>query len=305
MILNAENSMKKIFAAFISRLVAFIILMLFIGPVLGQEEQTAVNLTFTTWKYSDGTRTLVSKITATDSIGEVPAEGLEMRFFNPSEKEENLIGSVKTGADGKAVLSIAPSAKLISDKDGVMKFVCRFDGTPKYESSEADISVKDARIEIGFAEVDSVRKITYNGVVKNAKGEELPLANMDVLLYVPRMFSMLKVVDGWLEEDGEGESDFPGDLIGDSAGVVKIYARIEENPDFGNLEAEGVTNWAITKHNEKREGPQRELWTPIAPLWMIITLIIMLTGVWAHYIYAIVQLVLINRDGKKHKEKPT
>jgi hypothetical protein len=43
----------------------------------------------------------------------------------------------------------------------------------------------------------------------------------------------------------------------------------------------------------------RELWTPIAPLWMIITLIIMLTGVWAHYIYAIIQLVLIKRSKNK------
>jgi hypothetical protein len=305
MILNAEKSMKRILAALTLPLVVSFILTLSTGNVFGQEEQSAVTLTFTTWKYADGTRTLVSGITATDSIGEAPVQGLEIHFFNPSEAGENLIGSINTGANGKAILSIAPSAKLIADNNGIMKFTCRFDGTPKYEASEAEIKVKDARIEMGFAEIDSVRKITYKGVVKNAKGEEQPLANMDVYFYVPRMFSMLKVVDGWLEEDGEGESDFPGDLIGDSTGVVKMYARIEENPDFGNLEAEGATNWAIPKHNEKREGPQRELWTPIAPLWMIITLIIMLTGVWAHYLYAIVQLVLINRAGKKHKEKPT
>jgi len=36
-----------------------------------------------------------------------------------------------------------------------------------------------------------------------------------------------------------------------------------------------------------------------APLWMIITLIVMLTGVWAHYIYAIYELIII----KFHKEK--
>jgi hypothetical protein len=31
---------------------------------------------------------------------------------------------------------------------------------------------------------------------------------------------------------------------------------------------------------------------------MIITLIIMLAGVWGHYIYAIVQLVMINKSTK-------
>jgi hypothetical protein len=29
----------------------------------------------------------------------------------------------------------------------------------------------------------------------------------------------------------------------------------------------------------------------------------MLTGVWAHYIYAVIQLVLINKAGKAKKEK--
>ena len=37
---------------------------------------------------------------------------------------------------------------------------------------------------------------------------------------------------------------------------------------------------------------------------MIITLIVMLTGVWGHYIYAIIQLILINRAGKVKKEDP-
>jgi len=295
--------MKKIPVTFISRLIAFFFLtVLIISQVSGQEEPVAVNLKFSTWKYADGTRTLVARITSTNDSGEVPAEGLDVNFFNPSEKEENFIASIKTGPDGKAVLTLQSSSKLISGPDGIMKFVCRFDGTPKFEAAEADVAVKDARISIGFAEIDSVRKITCQGVMINEKGEEVPLANMDVYLFVPRMFSMQKIVDGWLEEDGEGESDFPADLVGDSAGVVKIYARIEENADFGNLEAVAETNWALKKHGDNPEVPTRELWTPIAPLWMIITLIIMLAGVWGHYLYAIIQLILINRAGKVKKE---
>jgi hypothetical protein len=151
--------------------------------------------------------------------------------------------------------------------------------------------------------VDSVRKILYRGKVTNGEGKEIPLANMDIFFFVPRMFSMLKIQEGWLEENGEGSSDFPLDLIGDSMGVVNIYARIEENPDFGNLEASGRIDWALKKHGMGFEGPQRELWTPIAPLWMLITLIIMLSGVWGHYIYAVIQLIMINRAGKKQSEE--
>ena len=256
--------MKKIPVTYLSRLIPFIFLIVCIfSQASGQEEPASVNLNFTTWKYANGTRTLVARITSTGDSGEVPAEGLDVHFFNPSEKEDNLIASVKTGADGKAILTLQPSQKLFSGKDGVMKFLCRFDGTPKFEATEAEVAVKDAKIEITFAEIDSVRKITYRGIVINAKGEEEPLANMDVLLFVPRMFSMLEIIDGWMEEDGEGESDFPADLVGDSAGVVKIYARIEENADYGNLEAIGEIDWALKKHGKTRRDPDGNCGLPL------------------------------------------
>ncbi len=57
-----------------------------------------------------------------------------------------------------------------------------------------------------------------------------------------------------------------------------------------------MISWATPKRLINAEGPARELWTPIAPMWMIITLIIMLAGVWGHYIYAIVQLIGIRRS---------
>jgi len=46
----------------------------------------------------------------------------------------------------------------------------------------------------------------------------------------------------------------------------------------------------------------RELWTPIAPVWMIVTLIIMLAGVWGHYIFAVIQLIIIKHQSKQKKD---
>jgi hypothetical protein len=269
-----------------------------------QAEKTTLNAELTTWKYSDGTRTLIDKVTISGENGNIPVVGLTITYINSGEGKDNVLGTAVTAADGRAVFSVAPNTKLSCDDKGIIRFLAKSGENDKYAASETNLEVKDARIEIGFAEIDSVRKITYRGVIRNAKGEEEPLANMDVYFFVPRMFSMLKIVDGWLGEDGKGESDFPITLSGDSAGVIKIYARIEENADFGNLEAVGESGWATRKHGSRPEGPQRELWTPIAPMWMIITLIIMLAGVWAHYIYAVVQLVLINKAGKEKKEKP-
>jgi hypothetical protein len=285
---------------------SFVIGLLLVSPtiIFAQEEKSPLNVELITWKFSDGTRTLIDKVSTTGENGNIPVEGLTITFINGDQGKENILGTAVTGADGRAVFTVAASTRLSCNSAGIIRFLARSAENDKYPASETSLEVKDARIEIGFAEIDSVKKITYRGVIKNAKGEEEPLVNMDVYFFVPRMFSMLKIVDGWLGEDGKGESDFPAGLSGDSIGVIKIYARIEENADFGNLEAVGESNWALKKHGSNLEGPQRELWTPIAPLWMIITLIVMLTGVWAHYIYAVIQLILINKAGKEKKEKP-
>ena len=95
-----------------------------------------------------------------------------------------------------------------------------------------------------------------------------------------------------------GYIDFPPSLIGDSLGNILVIARPEDHYDYGNVEVSAEINWAIPKKLLSAEGPVRKLWTPIAPLWMIITLIIMLSGVWGHYIYAIIQLVKIKRSKK-------
>ena len=124
------------------------------------------------------------------------------------------------------------------------------------------------------------------------------------------MFNLLKIGETDLDEAGTGKVEYPGKLVGDSLGNIIILARIEENDMFGNVQGQSSISWGIPKQYYLAEKPSRELWTPIAPIWMIVTLIIMLTGVWAHYIYAVVQLIKIKQISKKtqivspEKEQP-
>ena len=155
-------------------------------------------------------------------------------------------------------------------------------------------------IDFEFVEKDEEKLIFFTGVVYG-QNDTLSLADDDLYFYVPRMFSDLMIAEGWFEENGEGYVEFPSDIIGDSAGVVEVIARISEHFDYGYVEKRGFINWAVPFHAVVREVPARELWTPIAPLWMIITLIIMLAGVWGHYIYAIYQLHKIKKLGKRSK----
>jgi hypothetical protein len=136
-----------------------------------------------------------------------------------------------------------------------------------------------------------------------ADGKFNPLGGQTVLVYVPRMLSLLKIAEIALDSLGSGTAEFPKNIIGDSVGNLTVIAQIEENDIFGTIKAESKINWGLPKRLLSPERPTRELWTPVAPLWMIITLIIMLTGVWGHYVYTIVQLFMIKKDGTSSKAK--
>jgi hypothetical protein len=201
---------------------------------------------------------------------------------------------------GNAVLK-APLAGIPATREGMVTYTASFAGKGKYEPAEATFSAKPARIKLSFNAEDSLRIMKLVATSRNEKGEEVPAGKETVSIYVPRLFSLLKIGEVSLEEDGTGLFEFPGDIVGDTLGNLEILAKIEEHDLYGYVQGRGIINWGVHKQYYKAEVPSRELWTPIAPLWMIITLIIMLLGVWAHYVYAVYELVMIKKLSKKDK----
>ena len=110
------------------------------------------------------------------------------------------------------------------------------------------------------------------------------------------VFSMLKVGEVELL-DGEGMIEFPTTLPGDSIGNLQIIARIEESNDFGTVEVSSVKDWGKARPPiiiEKRRG----LGDTDAPIWMVYTLIVLMSAVWFHYCYLLFILYSIKRKGK-------
>lgn len=289
--------MKKISSLF----VAFLFTLNLLHPVatIAQDEQLTTTLELVTLKQGKDVMQLNAMLTVDEGSSLVGKTGLAVNFFAINGDEEVLLGSGPVNEKGKAAFAAGDLTLVKPDESGYLHFAARFDGTEEYGSSEAMAQVMDAWLELEFFEEEDARFIRYSGFFKGPGGSVNPIADQDVYLYTPKMFSLMKFEDGWLESEGTAVADYPAQLIGDTLGNIEILVRIEEHPDFGNVEASNTINWAIAKHSEKAEGPSRELWTPIAPLWMIVTLIIMLTGVWAHYFFAVYQLYRIKRSSKK------
>ena len=275
----------------------FLIISFSHAGLLAQDSEPAdIYMEFSTWKYNDMSRSLLAKITSDNDEGEYFVEGLSVQFRLTNGEEMLILGNAVSNTDGIAEFNIADGTiEYPKDEEGYIYFTASFDGSDAYWEAEEELMVKDVELSITFEEEGDDKLVYFEGIIFGPE-EEWPLADDDLFFYVPRMFSDMKIADGWFEEDGTGYIDFPTTVIGDSAGNVLVIARLEDHYDYGNVEVSDMISWATPKRLIRAEGPVRELWTPIAPMWMIITLIIMLAGVWGHYIYAIVQLIGIRRS---------
>jgi hypothetical protein len=242
-------------------------------------------------------------LTATLSINKggfiLALQNAGITFTASNGATKYLLGQMKTDQEGNAVFK-ALLAGLPADKEGVVLYGAIFEGTEKYPEAEDQISAKPAKIRLFFSIEDSLRTLAVTATRKNANGEDVGIPDETVHLYVPRLFSLLKIGEITLDENGKGSIEFPKEIVGDTLGNLEVLARIEEHDLFGFVQGRNPINWGVPKQYYTAEVPSRELWTPIAPLWMIITLLIMLVGVWAHYVYAVYELVMIKRLSKKN-----
>jgi hypothetical protein len=255
--------------------------------------------------YLCGNDTVILTATLGISKGDFPfaLQQAEIDFTASGGGAAVPLGKAATDQEGIAVLKV-PVAGLPAGKDGMTEYAANFAGNDKYPAAGATFAAKPARIRLSFTLQDSLRILTVVATQKDLKGETVPVAKETVLIYIPRLFSLLKIGEISLDENGTGTLEFPKEIVGDTLGNLTVLARIEEHDVFGFVQGQNVINWGVHKQYYKAEVPSRELWTPIAPLWMIITLIIMLAGVWAHYVYAVYELYMISRIAKRERERP-
>jgi hypothetical protein len=226
-----------------------------------------------------------------------------IEFSASGDKETQSLGQAKADEEGNAILKLPVTGGGPQGKDGKTTYIAKFNGKGKYLPAVETFSAKIAKITVNFSKEDSLSFILVSAIQVESNGASKPIQKQKVIVYVPRLFTLLKIGETDLDENGLGKVEYPGKLVGDSLGNIVVIARIEENDLFGNVQGQSHISWGIPKQYYLAEKPTRELWTPIAPIWMIVTLIIMLTGVWAHYIYAVVQLIKIKQLSKKNPER--
>ena len=228
-----------------------------------------------------------------------PLEGLAVDFYAGEDSLVSL-GSVSTDEDGMAVFRLEDISGLPASADHEIRFFAEYTGSDEILPAEYELYIVDAHVEMGLEMVDSIGTV-YVRAYTDHDGEELPIVDEDIYVYVARLFNDLPVGEDFLDENGTFTVEIPGDIPGDPEGGIEVIARFNDHYLFGTVEARRTVPWGIpTDPHMPPAG--RTLWTQIAPLWMIITLTILLTGVWSHYIYVIIQLIRVKKIAREEKE---
>ena len=248
-------------------------------------------------KDNEGEKILSARIYYEDEISEKSLPGLTIKFYT-SQDDPVLIGEAVSGNNGWATVSLDETVMAENLPEGEpWWFYAEFEGNERISMVSAETTIMDVNLDMTLnEEEDGSKSVTLNGSVFS-DGEVINLSGEEVYLFVPRMFSLLQVGSGILE-DGTATISFPDDIPGDAEGNLTVIGRFHEHWQYGNVERKIISDWGVPASHEVAES-YRALWTQIAPRWMIITLTILLLGVWGHYIFAIVSLIGIRRLAKK------
>ena len=269
-----------------------------------EDELTAsdykMRFSFKTVKQHDNTRLLeVSFIgqNKKDRKDKIPVFDAVIKFYN----NEVLLGEAITSDEGTAQLTVSASQNYITDEDGYINLLAKFEGSDGLDEEEEEIQVKDLFLELNLEEIDSVKTVLVKAFTIDSLGVETPLEEADLIISVGGMISKMKLEEGTIE-DGEFEFKFPTDIPGDVNGDIIVYSIISDNDDFGNVIQQKNVNWGTFKNDIVKD--ENKLWSEAAPIWMYIVLTILLVGVWANYLYTAINLFKIKKEGKEIELKP-
>lgn len=229
---------------------------------------------------------------------------MKVTFFQVLGDEERELGFVITDNRGKAVLNVKADSSLKADAEGKVYFKAVFAGNKAMESAEEVTEFKRARLEITPVKEDSLLSVQIR-LVDIGTGEEVPVPETLVGIFVKRFFNPLKVGEGTTDESGEALVEFPLGLPGDSAGNLTLMAKLDENEVYGNLEATVMApKWGEPVSNKIEDQP-RALWSSHPPIWMLITFIVLMLVVWGHYVVIVYELFRLKKEQPKDAANAT
>lgn len=260
-----------------------------------QEEKSLISPTidFVSVQKSDNSIDLKASIRAKINGTVTRLYGMKIIFSAVTDSTTKELGKVITDRTGTAILN-HKTDELAADAEGKFHFKVNFEGNKSANAAEGEVTVKKARLIVTPVKEDSVLSVKVT-LLDLSSGAEKPIPDTDLGVFIKRSFNPLKLGEGKTDENGEVSVEIPAGLPGDAKGNITLLARLDDNEQYGNLEASVIQQWGTPVSDEVKELP-RALWSPHPPLWMLITFIILMAAVWGHYVVIVYELFRLRKE---------
>jgi hypothetical protein len=124
-----------------------------------------------------------------------------------------------------------------------------------------------------------------------------PVENAIVQFAVRRSFGNLKLGDDKTLDDGTAAVKFPADLPGGATGELNLIAEVKDTAAYAGGCAELVAEGGARMAADADAFP-RSLWTPHAPVPLLLVIFSLMAGVWITYGCVVLQLISIWKGSK-------
>lgn len=222
------------------------------------------------------------------------------KLYLDSNATQNLIASITTDKDGRAKSFIPPSLKEIWEATPQHKFIAVAKGKEGEISTELEIT--KAKINIDTSSEESTRTITVQ-VMKYENAEWQPASEVEMKVGILRLGGILSAGDEetyTTDSSGTVTVELTKDsLPGDKKGNITLVVKVEDNDQYGNLQAEKTVPWGVSFSTDNNFFDQRKLWSTNfrTPLWLLFMAYSIVIGVWGTIIYLILQIIKIKKLG--------
>lgn len=281
-------------------LIGVLILIMSSQTVIAQEankeeiEMISPNVELIAIQKADNTIDLKASVKAKINGKTRKMHSLKIHFFLITDTSETEIGALNADNSGAATFNVKTEQLRISS-DGFVKCKAVVNANKNMEEGEAEFSFKKALLTIRPASSEDVKSVEIK-LVEITKDGETPIPNSTIGIFVKRSFKPLKIAEGTTDESGVATIEFPNNLPGDEKGNLIVFAKLDEDENYGNLEASFTgEKWGIAVSKQHQDQP-RALWSSHPPLWMLITFVILMAAVWGHYIVIVYELFRLRNE---------
>ena len=191
-----------------------------------------------------------------------------------------------TDTVGEAILFITSKFPFPKNEAGYHTLKAMYNGNDSLKSAKKTIEFLDINISINFEIVDSVKQLTLSAYEIDSSGNKIAVGEVDLDIGVERLYSTLFLDEVETDKYGLGIFEFPNDIPGDSIGTITVIAKINDHADYGTVTQAKKVQWG-KKVDYTLNNNSRSLFGEEAPLWMIISVFVVLFGAWFNFMLAV------------------